>query len=269
MSRSAATEVADWEDTLPHFSVNEKGKRITARPLDAPGMLGLVATVTFLLWIPLSAAVAAVGRGWVGHDKPAAWQVIGFVLYAFVAVIFAGLAADEARDRIGQQATADRIAAIPSIAGAGSGLLIAAWRVDDVSGRLFALGGLACWAGAALVGLAAWRGLRHIRRRHAWRAALQASGTRSPGVLREVTFSKRWAHGQPQFRVAVEYTSESGPQRVIAHMSTIASRVPLPGAAMTVIRSPHDPGAEALIELDDADPDFDPDHAKYEEPTGN
>lgn len=252
-----------WEDTLPHFSVSEQGSRITAPPLAAPGMFGFVAVLTFLLWIPVSVTGTLLFHGFSEHAEPAVWRATLLTVYLFVPVIMLEITSDEARNRIGQPATAHRVAAIPALGGVGTGLLIAAWW----TGMALVPAGVACWAGAGLAALAAWRGVRYTRRRQAWMAALRAGGTRRPGVLRDVTFRRRWAGSRPQFTVEVEYSAASGPQRVTANMTTIASRVPRPGTAVVVICSPHDPAAEVLVELDDADPDFDLDHAAYERPS--
>lgn len=263
-------ETPTWEDTVPHFSISEKGNRITAPPLDAHGILGFVAVVAFVLWIPAATAGALYFHGLSQHTDPAFWQGVLIVLYTFLPTMLTDLTSDEARDRIGQKATANRVAAIPAFAGVGVGLLLAALRVDGVGGGVLALASVASSVGAALVSLAAWRGIRYTRKRQAWMAWLRHSGTRSPGILREVAFLNRWSSGQPQFRVIVEYASEAGPQWLTANMTTITGRVPQPGAAMLVSRAPHDPAAEPLIELDYADrPRFDPDHAKYEQPSAN
>jgi hypothetical protein len=46
--------------------------------------------------------------------------------------------------------------------------------------------------------------------------------------------------------------------------------VPLPGTVVVVYRAPGDPQGEVLIELDrTAHPEFDPEHSKYEQPSGS
>ncbi|MHC9293620.1 hypothetical protein ACRCUN_14190 [Mycobacterium sp. LTG2003] len=266
---SSAIETPAWEDTLPHFSVSEKGNRITAPPVDAPGMLGLFAVVTFVLWIPSGAGAALFFYGVSEHNPPAVWQWIATVLYTFLPGLLIGLTADEARDRFGQRTTANRIAAIPAFSGVGVGVLIVALWVGGFSGGIIALTSVACWAGAMIATMSAWAGIRYTRRRHAWMASMRHYGSRQPGVLREVTFLERWSDSRPLFTVVVEFATESGAQRVTANMVTATKRVPRPGAAVIVTRAPHDPHCEVLIELDFAkQPQFDRDSAKYAQPSG-
>ncbi|MCV7289396.1 hypothetical protein H7J87_29110 [Mycolicibacterium wolinskyi] len=266
---SSAIESPAWEDTLPHFSVSEKGNRITAPPLDAPGMLGFFAVVTFVLWIPSGAGAALFFYGVREQNPPAVWQWVASVLYTFLPGLLIGLTADQARDRFGQRTTANRIAAIPAFSGVGVGLLIVALWVGGFDGGIIALASVACWAGAAIATTSAWAGIRYTRRRQAWMASMRQYGIRTPGVLRDVTFLERWSDSRPLFTVVVEFAAESGAQRVTANMVTTTRRVPRPGAAVVVTRAPHDPHGEVLIEFDfTKEPEFDRNAAKYTQPSG-
>lgn len=260
-------EAHTWEDTMPHFSVSEKGNRITAPPLNAPGMLGFVAVVTFVLWIPSGAGAALFFWGVSEHNPPAVWQWIVTVLYTFLPALLIDLTSDEARDRIGQRATANRVAAIPAFAGGAVGLLIAALWVGGFSGGIIALASVVSSMGAAIATVTAWAGLRYARRRQTWMASMHHNGMRIPGVLREVTFLQKWSGGNPQFRVTVEFVGQPGPVSVTANMVTTKRRVPLRGTAVVVTRALDDRHSEVLIELAD-NPEFDRAHAKYEQPSG-
>lgn len=266
---SSAIEGPAWEDTLPHFSVSEKGNRITAPPLDAPGMLGLFAVVTFVLWIPSGAGAALFFYGVREHSPPAVWQWVATVLYTFLPGLLIGLTADEARNRFGQRTTANRIAAIPAFAGVAVGLLIVALWVGGFDGGIIALASVACWIGATVATTTAWAGMRYTGRRQAWMASMRHHGSRTPGVLRDVTFLERWSDSQPLFTVVVEFATETGTRRVTANMVTTTKRVPRPGAAVVVTRAAHDPHGEVLIELDlTKQPEFDRNSAKYSQPSG-
>ncbi|GFG51933.1 hypothetical protein CQY20_25580 [Mycolicibacterium agri] len=260
-----------WEDTPPHFSISEKGNRITASPLEAPNMLGFLIGVSFVLWAPAATAGTLYFHS-ASQGADVAWFWVGalILLYTFVPAVITDLTSDEARDRIGQRATANRIAAIPMIAGLGVGLAIAAVWVDGAVGAMIAAASVASSIAAAAVAVAALWGIRYTRKRHAWMAWLRRHGTRSPGVLREVKFLRRWGAGQPQFRVVVEYATAAGPRWVTANMTTTTRRVPKPGAAVVVTSQPHDSTAEPLIEFDyTREPEFDRDFTKYEQPSGN
>ncbi|MGV0742422.1 hypothetical protein [Mycolicibacterium sp. XJ870] len=264
------TEAPTWADTLPHFSVSEKGNRITAPPLNTPGMFGFVAVVTFVLWMPSAIGTAVFFHGVSEHNPPAAWQWVLTILYTFLPTMLIGLTADAARDRFGQRATANRIAAIPPFAGVAVGLLIVALWVGGFRGGVIALASVASSVGAGIATIAAWAGIRYTRKRQAWMAAMRQYGKRSPGALRDVTFLEQWNDSQPLFRVIVEYTTESGARRATANMVTTTKRVPRPGTAVVVMRAPHDPHGEVLIELDfTKQPKFDRNSAKYSQPTGD
>lgn len=272
MTREAAStraEALTWEDTTPHFSVREKRARITALPLEAPGMLGFMTVLTFVLWVPATAS-GAIFFSAASQGSVTWWHGALAVLYSFLPAILTGITSDEARDRFGQRTTGTRVAVIPAFAGCGVGLAGAALWVGGFGGLVLGLAGLACAVGAGLAAVAGWWGIRYVRRRQAWIMSLRQHGTRSSGVLRDVTFLKCWSSGQPQFSVIVEYATESGRHRVTANMSTATKRVPRPGAAAIVTRAPHDEGGEPLIELDYAtQPKFDRDSAKYSQPSGN
>lgn len=258
----------EWEDTMPMFSVRDAGKKITAPPLDTPGVFGFAATISFVLWVVAAAAGALFFHRASGGDV-IKWQATLLVVYLFVPAMFTGLTADEAEIRVGQRATAHRIAAIPAVAGVAVGLLVAAVWIGGPVGGLVALTGTACSIGAAIVILVTWRGLRTIRARHVWTARLRAEGTRTPGSLREVRFLKRWDSGRPRFTAVVDYPTHAGPQQVSVHMTTTPERVPRPGTAVAVTWLPHDPTAEPLIELAGDTADFDPDPDRYREPSAN
>lgn len=266
------TEPPTWEDTLPHFSTSQKGDRITALPLNAPGMFGFFAVVTFVLWVPTSAA----GALFYHHasrpesDGPQAWHAILIVLYSFLPCILTGNTSDEARDRFGQRKTANRVAAIPAFAGLAVGLLIAGLWVGGFTGGIIASASVLCSIGAVGATLAAWSGIHRTRRRQAWITSMRHYGKRSPGVLREIDFQQKWSGSDPQFKVIVEYTGESSPQWSNANMTTTARRVPVPGTVVVVYSAPGDPQGEVLIELDRAaNPRFDPEHSKYTQPSGS
>lgn len=266
---SSSTQAPSWEDTTPHFSVSEKGDRITAPPVDTPGMLGFTAVVTFVLWIPASAAGALFFPG-ASQGNGARWVFALVVLYAFLPAVLTDLTVDEARDRFEQRTTAKRIAAIPTLAGITAGLLIAAFWTDGSHQRWLAAVSIGCMVGTQIAILTAWSGTRYTGRRLAWMVSMRCHGRRTPGHLREVTFLRKWANSDPQFRVIVEFAGDSGPQWVEANMTTTTHRVPLPGTAVVVTRLPHKPATEPLIELDfAAGPEFDPHHAEYTQPSAN
>lgn len=265
-------EAPIWEDTLPHFSTSEKGNRITALPLNSPGMLGFITIVTFALWVPASAAGTLFFHNAIRPESgaPEAWQGILIVLYSFLPCILIGTTSDEARDRFGQRKTANRVAAIPAFAGVAVGLLIAGLWVGGFRGGIIALASVLCSLGAGGATLAAWAGIRKTRRRQAWISSMRHYGKRSPGVLRGVDFLQKWSRSDPQFTVIVEFTGESGPQRINANMTTTTCRVPQPGSPVVVTLAPDDPHGEVLIELDYTNtPEFDPNHAKYSQPSGS
>jgi hypothetical protein len=260
-------EAPTWEDTLPHFSTCERGGRITAPPLNAPDMLGLIAAVSFVLWIPVT-LVAAIYVDGIDHSDTPWWQLALGVLYAMCPLALTRLTADQARDRFGQHSTAYRVAVVPVFAGAAAGLLIAALWIGGYAGRLTALASAACWMIAALVTLAACWGIRRTRKRQAWITAMRHYGRRSPGVLRETTFLEKWRSGEPQFTVKVECANNYEWQWIAANMTTSAFRVPLPGTPVIVFSAQHD--TDVHIELDHTGPvEFDTDCGRYVEPSGS
>lgn len=259
-----------WEDTLPHFSVTEKGDRITAMPLDGPAFPGFMSVVTCVSWAPFSAGVALFVHNVTSGDRTPNWWIGLIVLYSFLLARLTDITVDEARDRFGRRSTAKLIAAIPMFAGLAVGLLLAWLWADDLRHGWITASAVGCLIGAALALLASWWSLRHTRKRQEWITLLRHTGTRTSGRLREVTFLRQWADSKPLFRVVVTYHGASGPQAVTANMITTRFRVPRPDAPVVVTYSPHDPTAEPLIELDHTrDPAFDPDHEKYSKPSGN
>ncbi|MGV0834248.1 hypothetical protein [Mycolicibacterium thermoresistibile] len=259
-----------WDDTLPHFSVSEKGDRITAEPLDAEGIIGIAAVLAFVSWLPVSAGAALFFHHASLGGNPTKWHYALVVLYAFLPMILTDLTVDEARDRFGRRSTAKPIAATIMLTGLTVGFLLARWWTDGRSDGWITVAAAACLLGAVLAALASWWSLRYTRRRQVWMASLRRNGVRTSGRLREVTFLRQWADSRPLFRVVVEYRGAFGPRTLTANMITTERRVPRPNAAVVVTYSPHDPTAEPLIELDHtSDPAFDPDHAEYVQPSGH
>lgn len=258
-----------WEDTLPHFSVTEKGDRITAAPLDAEGVFGLVATLTFVAWVPVSVGSALFFDG-ASRGDVTSWHYVVVIFYSFLPMLLTDLTVDEGRDRFGRRSTARSVAAIPMFTGLAVGFLIAwVWTGGSRGGWVGAVTAL-CAAAAVAATVAAWWRIGYTRRRQVWMASLRRDGQRVPGLLREVTFLRQWADSNPLFRVVVEYTGSTGPQVVTANMVTTTRRVPRPGVPVLVTYSSQDPAAEPLIELDHtADLQFDPDHAEYTQPSVN
>ncbi|MEB3034071.1 hypothetical protein [[Mycobacterium] nativiensis] len=259
-----------WEDTLPHFAVQESGNRITAPPLENSGALGFLAVAGWVLWTTAGTAAALCFNALGGPDGPAWWVGLLVIMYLFLPLILSDVTAAEARDQFGQLTTAYRLAAVPALAGIATGLVVAALRAGGFRGAVMATAGGVCLIGAGVAALAAWSGIRYTRKRQAWIAWMRQHGKPSPGSLRQITFRKKWSDGNPQFRVLVEFAGPSGPQQVTANMVTTSRRVPLTGTPVVVTQAPQDPAAEPLIDLDQAAAArFDPNFARYEQPTGN
>ncbi|MCV7279193.1 hypothetical protein H7J88_05985 [Mycolicibacterium flavescens] len=257
-----------WEDSMPHFSVREKGDRITAMPLAASGMLSFFAVATFLLWVPTGAVGTLLAYRVSRQIVDPWWMMAGAALYTFLPLTVTSITTDEARNAFGQRATAKRISATPAFAGLGAGILAAAVWAGGITGAVLAIVGAGCGIAAAVSMLAAWKGIRDTRARLAWMAWLRRHGQRAPGVLREVRFLKKWSDENPLFTVVVEFATERGPQRITANMVTTRHRVPRNDSAVVITRVPGDPGAEVLIDLDPTGrPRFDPDTTKYVQPS--
>lgn len=259
-----------WESTLPHFSTVEKHGHITvpvARPSET---LRFFAVVTFILWVPVAVGAAFWIHGMQTHN-PSTWLGLAAVVGSFLPAILAGIVADEALDTFGQRSTANRVAVIPALAGVAVGLLGAALWIGGVTGGILALVSVVCSAAAALATAAAWRGIRHTRRRQDRLAALRRHGVRSPGELRNVEFRQRWTADDPQFTVTVAFEGPTGRRVVTANMIAHHSRVPLAGSRLVVFSAPHDTDDDVLIELDPAEPpkfDRDP-GGRYRKPSGS
>lgn len=267
MTDQPAPQAPTWDETVPHFSTTEKGDRITTAPLEGPGMLGFIAMATLVLWAPASAGVALFFNGASDGDV-VGWHYMMVLLYAFLPCILTGITADEARDRFGQKSTGIKVALIPAFAGTATGLLAAAIWVGGAAGAYIAVGSVVCSLGAVVATILAGIGIRYTRKRQARMTSLRRNGHRSPGVLREVRFLKKWSGGNPRFKVIAEFTGESGLQLVHANMITTTRRVPRTGAAVVVSWFPADP--DVHIELDyTKDPRFDPKSALYTQPSGN
>jgi hypothetical protein len=262
-------DIPTWEDTFPHFSTHQTGSRITAQPIETDGILGFALVASFVSW-----AFGGVCASWfvkgVSDGTLAWWWAMLLLLYFFVPPIFTAMAADEARNTFGQKLTGTRVALIPMFAGAGLGLLLSAcWTRNEFSSITTVLGltGVACAAPTALLARA---GVRRTRAQLAEIAALREHGTRSSGTLHDITFLKKWSGSDPQFQVRVKVTAGSRPRWITANMTTTHRRVPVAGSAAVVTWAPSDPTGQVLIELDPAvEPRFDPNHARYELPTGN
>lgn len=270
MAHETVDELPRWEDALPVFSAREKGDRITTLP-SGPSMLTGFAVLAGLLWVPAGVG-GAVFYARMSHveSKDIWWLGAGSILYAFLPAVASGLVADEATKVVGQRKTATRIAMVPGFTGAGLGILGAAIWTRGPSGGWMALVAAACGVLAVIVTLIAWRGIQYTRKRQAWIGWMQQYGTRTPGFLREINFLRKWIDGNPVFTVVVEYATEHGAQHVTASMVTTTRRVPSPGTAMVVTRTPGTTGDDVLVDLDHTQqPRFDTDSAKYSEPTGN
>lgn len=270
MVSDVKSDLPCWEDTMPHFSTREKGDRITAMPLNAPGMLTFFAVATFILWVPAGVGGALYCHT-LSHGGKEPWLLgVGSIFYMFLPSIVTSITTDEARNFFGQRTTAKRISAIPAFTGAGVGILGAAIWVGGSSRAWLALASAGCGVVAAVATLAAWRGIRYTRDRQTWMAWLRHHGERTHGVLREISFLEKWSDTHPLFTVVVEFSTESGPRRVEANMITAKRRVPRKGTAVVVTLSPNDSRAEVHIELDYAQrPEFDPAAWKYSQPSGN
>lgn len=258
-----------WENTLPHFSTVEKHGAITVPSSPASETLRFFAVLTFVLWALVAVGAAFWLRSMQTHN-PSPWLGFASVVGAFLPAILAGIVADEARDTFGQRSTGNWIAWIPALSGVAVGLLGAAVWFRDFTGGVLAVLSVACSAGATVSALAAWRGIRHTRRRRDRLAALRRHGVRSQGELRNVTFLKRWTADDPQFTVTVAFDAPAGRRVVTANMVAHHNRVPLAGSRVVVFSPPHDTD-DVLIELDPANPpkfDRDP-SGRYRKPSGN
>lgn len=269
MTSDTAPQPGSWESTLPHFSTVETHGEITV-PITHPSeTLRFFAGLTFVLW-----ALVAVGAAFWCHrmqtHDPSPWLGFATILGSFLPAILSTIVADEARDTFGQRRTGNWIALIPTLSGIAVGLLGAAVWFRDFSGGVIALASAACSAGAAIATLTAWRGVRYLRRRQHWLAALRGHGVRSTGELRNVKFLNRWTADDPQFTVKVAFDAPTGRRVVTANMVADHARVPLAGSRVVVFSAPHDAGNDVLIELDPANPpkfDRDP-GGQYRKPSG-
>ncbi|MBN3507838.1 hypothetical protein JYB55_03165 [Mycolicibacterium septicum] len=270
MTADTAQQPGGWDSTLPHFSTVETHGAITV-PVSRPSeTLRFFAGVTFVLW-----ALVAVGAAFWCHSMrtqdPSLWLGFATILGSFLPAILSTIVADEARDTFGQRRTGNWIALMPTLSGVAVGLLGAALWFRDVTGGVLALVSVVCSAGAVIATVTAWRGVRYLRRRQDWLAALRDHGVRSTGELRNVKFLKRWTADDPQFTVTVAFDGPTGRRVVTANMVADHARVPLAGSRVVVFSAPHDTGNDVLIELDPANlPKFDRDPSgRYRKPSGN
>ncbi|OFB41403.1 hypothetical protein BA059_06420 [Mycolicibacterium sp. (ex Dasyatis americana)] len=274
MTGDTTVQPDSWEGSLPHFSTVEKHSRITVPASQPSETLRFFAVLTFILWVPIAVAAAFWFRSLHSHDQPShgpsPWLGIAAIIGSFLPAILASIVADEARDTFGQRRTGNWIALIPTLAGVAVGLLGAALWFRDFSGGVVALASVACSAGAATATLAAWRGVRYIRRRQHRLAILRSHGVRSPGVLSNVEFLKRWTAEDPQFSVTVTFEGPAGRRVVTANMVAAHARVPLAGSHVVVFSAPRHADDDVLIELDPANPpEFDRDPGgRYRKPSG-
>ncbi|MBU8810163.1 hypothetical protein [Mycolicibacterium goodii] len=270
MAHETVDELPGWDEHLPHFSTHEKGDRITTLPF-GPSLLTFFAVVSGLLYVPAGVGGVLFFNSLRQHTSQFIWWLgVLYILYTFLPLLVSGIVTDEATKVVGQRWTAKRIATVPALAGTGLGILGAAIWIGGPTGGWVALAAAACGVIAAIVTLCAWRGIRYTRKRHAWISWMQQYGTRTTGFLREVKFLSRWIDGKPVFTVVVEFPTEHGAQRVTASMVTTTRRVPRAGTAMVVTHRPGTTGADVLIDLDHTrQPRFDPNSAKYTQPSGN
>lgn len=270
MAHETVDELPRWEDALPVFSAREKGDRITTLP-SGPSMLTYFAAVSGVLYVPAGVGGVLFYNSLSQRDSQFIWWLGAlYIFYLFLPLMVSSVVTDEATKVVGQRWTAKRIATVPAFAGTGLGILGAAIWVGGPTGGWMALVAAACGVLAVIVTLIAWRGIQYTRKRQAWIGWMQQYGTRTPGFLREINFLRKWIDGNPVFTVVVEYATEHGAQHVTASMVTTTRRVPSPGTAMVVTRTPGTTGDDVLVDLDHTQqPRFDTDSAKYSEPTGN